>query len=153
MNKLMKFLTGRYTALSLAVISGTIAAAGCLIILFNLGVGLYQKPLETVISIQAENMQYWYSAKIFSQMETIADTSGNKKIEKNFDAIRTGLHDYLDTKNLEYGVIHADTLHGIDLSDKKTISMRISSLPLLINKAYPSVLSRNTVVTRVPFPH
>lgn len=119
MNKLMKFLTGRYTALSLAVISGTIAAAGCLIILFNLGVGLYQKPLETVISSQAENMQYWYSAKIFSQMETIADTSGNKKIEKNFDAIRTGLHDYLDTKNLEYGVIHADTLHGIDLSDKK----------------------------------
>jgi Signal transduction histidine kinase len=120
MNKLMKFFTGRYTALSLAVISGTIAAAGCLITLFNLGAGLYQKPLETVISSQAENMQYWYSAKIFSQMQTIADTSGNKTIEKNFDAIHTGLQGYLDTKNLEYGVIHADTLHGIDLSDKKT---------------------------------
>lgn len=117
MNKSKKLFTGRYTALLIAVISGTIAAAGCLIVLFTLQTDIYRQPLEKVISQQAVNMQHWYSAKIFARMESIAASNGNKSIHQDFDAIRTGLRNFPDAGNLEYGVIHADTLHGINLSN------------------------------------
>ena len=71
MNKIKKSFAARCTAVFLAVLTGTAAAAILFTIVFTLDMGLYQKSPDTVISQQAQNMQAWYSAKIFSKTEKI----------------------------------------------------------------------------------
>lgn len=118
MKKLKKSFLAKCMAVFLAVLSGTAAAAGLLTIIFTLNMELYLLPPDTVISHQAENMQVWYSAKIFSKMEEITHQKGSDSIADNFRTIRTELKNYLHTDNLEFGIIHADTLDNINLSSK-----------------------------------
>lgn len=108
----------RCTAVFLAVLSGTAAAAILLTIIFTLDMGLYQKSPDTVISQKAQNMQFWYSAKIFSKIEEISHKEESGYIAKNSETIRAELKNYLHTDNFEFGIIHADSLDDIDLSSK-----------------------------------
>lgn len=118
MKKLKKSFVARCTALFLAVLSGTAAAAILLTIIFTLDMGLYQKSPDTVISQKAQNMQFWYSAKIFSKIEEISHKEESGYIAKNSEMIRAELENYLHTDNFEFGIIHADSLDDINLSSK-----------------------------------
>lgn len=118
MNKIKKSFAARCTAVFLAVLTGTAAAAILFTIVFTLDMGLYQKSPDTVISQQAQNMQAWYSAKIFSKTEKIPHKEEAGYIAKNFQTVRTELKNYLHTDNFEFGIIHADSLDDIDLSSK-----------------------------------
>ena len=84
--------------------------------------GLYQKSPDTVISQKAQNMQFWYSAKIFSKIEEISHKEESGYIAKNSEMIRAELENYLHTDNFEFGIIHADSLDDINLSSKASFA-------------------------------
>ncbi len=109
MNKLKNSFSARYIAVLLAVVFGTAAVVGIFITIFTLDMELYQTPLNTVISHQTQDMQSWYSAKIFSKFNKLPHKDSAQTIQAELD-------NYLHTDNFEFGIIHADTLDHVNLS-------------------------------------
>lgn len=120
MNKLKNSFPAKCFAVFLAVISGTAAVIGAVIIFFTWSIGLYGAPLNEVTSRHAQRLQAWYSTRIFTKMEDISRAESKSPIAENLPKIRAKLDSFLDADNLEYGIIHADTLDDVNLSSKKS---------------------------------
>ena len=99
MKKLKYSTAARILAVVLAVTFGLLTAAGCLTTLLTYAVGLYSNSLKEVQKNYEEQLQKYYSTKIFTELK-----SGSKT-------------NTLKNSGMEYGILHTDTLDSSNLSD------------------------------------
>jgi len=99
MEKLRYSVAAKCTATILAVLFGLLTAACSMAAIFTDEIGLYDNPLEQVVSKHCRDLQKFYAAKIFCNINHPASMADS---------------------NMEYGIIKADSLKDVDLSDNSS---------------------------------
>ncbi len=99
MEKLRYSVAAKCTATILTVLCGLLTALCSMAAIFTYEIGLYNNPLEQVVSKHCRDLQKFYSAKIFCSINQPASMADS---------------------NMEYGIIKADSLKDVDLSDNSS---------------------------------
>lgn len=99
MKRLKYSMCARIIAIILAAVFGLLAAANGIAVLFMYGIGIYQDDISETLKEHQTELQRYYSTKVFTEM-----TNGRTK-------------DVLKDAGMEYGILQADSIEDIDLTD------------------------------------
>lgn len=117
MKKIKCSLPAKCLAVILAVLSGTAAITGSLIVLFSLSLHLFEFPLDRVIDTHAGNLQSLYSSAILGELRSTLEEPDS---EKQLSTLKENFESLANIENMEYGIIRAESLDSMDLSDKNS---------------------------------